>query len=684
MSGIYGYINNIRLNNTDMPNLDRLSIWNKAYGKAAHHEKVTNDYLLGCHYEKLHTDAICPGDMICQGGKVWTIDAVLYNRDQIYEQIDVANNKVETLSDEELMVELIEQNGFEALAAVNGDFAGAVYDETSGSLTMFRDHMGIRPLYYYVSDECICFSTDLRGVLAVDNVDVSINDEWVYRYFFTLIEYTMTSTEYKHIYCVRPASYIKIEFKKEVYKNKYPSRLLHAKEYDYEVDDSQRDYWRSLSKVAISEKKYWHLGSKKIRYKTEAEYSSKMRELIEDSIRRRLNVFDGIAGAEFSGGLDSSLISILIKLMGRECVYCSWSNDPKDFPLAEEDERRTILEICERYSIDCEFLTKKVNFNKFTQFVNNCSEVLDINNTEDELDRYAFWPMLDTLQLLNSASFVANSGGKVVFTGHGGDEGVSHRPNPYELLYHGELGNYLEYYINLRECRNFKYIRGLRRAVVAFYESHNALKTKKHSIEKTRMYNDYYWNIISDKLLEEGSFIKNIPLSFAYDVVKFILRNGSRKRMDCVAVYGAYCDVRYMFPYLDYRVIDYAASIERGMYLRHGTDRYVLKNAFRDVLPDRLLGDINKYDPSFANIKGETYTLERKVEVIRNRLVEYRDYYNCKEAAGMFNIDNILSEMDSKKITEQNIGELISKCEVVIDTLRLQMLVKKARNEPFL
>ncbi|MBR6538060.1 MAG: hypothetical protein IKT67_12765 [Lachnospiraceae bacterium] len=682
MSGIYGYIKNESFREATIPRPDRLSMWNKAYGKDAHLEEQEETYLLGCYIEKLSSKAVCPSELIRRDKKRWMMDAVLYNRDEIYELLgDVKAPELVKKSDEELLVELIERKGLDALAEVNGDFAGAVYDTETNSLTLFRDHMGIRPLYYYVSDEFVCFSTDLRGVLSVENVKVTINEEWVYRSYFHLIPYTSTSTEYKYIYCVRPASYLKIEFREKSCRNRYPGRILHAKEYDYEVDDRQRVYWKTLNRVRISEKKYWHLGERKIRYKSEEEYCSELRELIEDSVQRRLNAFDGIAGAEFSGGLDSSLISILIKRLGRECIYCSWSNDPKDYPLVEEDERRTILEICERYSMKCKFLSKDIYFNKFTEFNKRSADVLDVTSDESVLEKYALWPMINTQHLLNSAAYIGKNGAKVVFTGHGGDEGVSHRPNPYELIYHKEIKNYLNYYCDVRKNRNFRTLRGIRRALRAYVQSKKALRHRKEELMAARNYDKKFWQIIHPDFVERGKKMKDIPFTFGYDVVKYILRNGSRNRMDCVAVYGAYCGVRYMFPYLDYRVIDFAVSIERGMYLRHGTNRYVLKAAFRDLLPDSLLGEVNKFDPSFAAEQVEPVPLERKIEVVRKRITEFKERYHCSTVEEIFSLDDILEEIDTKEITEQNIGELIKKCETVLDTFRLQVLVEKARQQ---
>jgi asparagine synthase (glutamine-hydrolysing) len=73
------------------------------------------------------------------------VDALLYNRDELEQALELAPDC--GLSDEELLLKLVGQKGWKALAMVNGDFAGAVWDREKGTWTLFRDHLGVRPLY---------------------------------------------------------------------------------------------------------------------------------------------------------------------------------------------------------------------------------------------------------------------------------------------------------------------------------------------------------------------------------------------------------------------------------------------------------------------------------------------------------------------------------------------------------
>jgi asparagine synthase (glutamine-hydrolysing) len=110
-------------------------------------------------------------------------------------------------------------------------------------------------------------------------------------------------------------------------------------------------------------------------------------------------------------------------------------------------------------------------------------------------------------------------------------------------------------------------------------------------------------------------------LHFAYDSVSYIQEGGSRNRLDNVALQGAYCGVRYLIPYLDYRVIDYAVSIPRYLYRKGRMNRYIFREAFRDIMPDSLYTLRFKEDNSRKNMKEDTDWYEefsrQKTEIVR-------------------------------------------------------------------
>jgi len=69
-------------------------------------------------------------------------------------------------SDTEVLLELLERKGLAALDAANGIFAFAAWDAEERRLTLGRDRLGVKPLYYRLDKDGIAFASELRGLLA--------------------------------------------------------------------------------------------------------------------------------------------------------------------------------------------------------------------------------------------------------------------------------------------------------------------------------------------------------------------------------------------------------------------------------------------------------------------------------------------------------------------------------------
>ena len=155
---------------------------------------------------------------------------------------------------------------------------------------------------------------------------------------------------------------------------------------------------------------------------------------------------------------------------------------------------------------------------------------------------------------------------------------VSHRCNPYEMFHFREYYHYLRY---------------------MFSTTHGQKNRVKKTLEKCR------YNIATEgKALKQAGENRS-PNYFAYDPIAYINSGGTRNRLDNVAILGAYSGVRYMIPYVDYRVIDLAVSIPRYQYLRGRKDRYIFREAFKDIMPDSLYRQRLKEDVSTMSVPEE-------------------------------------------------------------------------------
>lgn len=574
MSGIYGIWQPFSKVEKYVTDVERLHRWNKAYGNEAEKVYIGEMACVGCSYEKLMETAPKSSPVLQIDGKYAVIDALLYNREEILEKGQFSD----ALSDEELIFSFIGKFGYDELRDVNGDFAGAIYDSHNSTLTLFRDHMGVRPLFYYAQEQSVAFSTDIRGLVSMQYVDVSVDEKWVWNKIVGTAYMGTENTEFAHIFCVKPASYMTFSLG--------DNRLLSSKST------------------------YWQIGSKKIRLSSETAYIERLRELITDSVKRRLDVISGLVGAELSGGLDSSVIDILIHRLGREAVYFSWSASPDEVPYAEDDERLIVEDICKQENISCHFAGKTLHIGEDSIIYRKMQEIgMDPDMSAGFYRRYVFPPYINTLHVCQASQYVNSCGAKVVFTGHSGDEGVSHRCNPYELFYHREYYHYFKYmWDSTKGERNRLYNTLLR--------CHQNLTTSRKKLTNPFVSILASKDMLKKEFYEKYNFKKGVPLTFAYDPLSYIRNGGSRNRLDVVALLGAYCGARYIIPYIDYRVIDYAVSIPRYMYLKQQKNRYIFREAFKDMMPESLYNLRGKEDTSWRNAKSKekdpTEYLERK------------------------------------------------------------------------
>ena len=566
MSGIYGYSYRTETASAVLcDTIGALEYWNRIYGREDHGQTQYSDSGIGCHVEHFSDKFPYGGPVLDHNGCPAVVDALLYNRDELTELLHL--DKDCSLSDEELLLFLIEVKGFQALALVNGDFAGAILDPKTGEWTLFRDHMGVRPLYYYLDDTCFAFSTDLRGLAAMPQADMKIDE----MQFFTAAsggnQLSLQKTDYTYIRCIRPASVTRV--------------------------------WKTNTGFSLKEDIFWSLKQKTIRFSTDAQYQQELRRLITDSVNRRCDAIPGLLGGELSGGLDSTVIDILMCRHNRQTTFYSWSWDYDLVPMQDgEDERRCIEEICKRENTECHFR----HFNDAVPL--------------ESVGEHVIPPYYTTYPIGYGSAWLRKCGARVVFTGHGGDEGVSHRGGRYELFYHREYSSYFKHYWKDLEGMRFRLPRALRACLKSAAAEHRRFaKSNLHAPNHQQIFQPaFYTRMLSD--------YAPAPFSFHYDPCAFVMQGGTRMRMDNVAYQGAVHGVRYLFPYVDHRVMDFALSIPRRQHIGYNRNRYIFREAFRDILPENLYNKTYKYQASTQHLSADTVSREVHLQQVERILTK--------------------------------------------------------------
>src|SRR5215211_60444 len=87
------------------------------------------------------------------GRYVLTFNGEIYNYRELREQLRPLGHKFKTDCDAEVLLAAIAEWGPEGISRLNGMFAFAVWDNRERMLTLVRDHVGIKPLYYAALSE---------------------------------------------------------------------------------------------------------------------------------------------------------------------------------------------------------------------------------------------------------------------------------------------------------------------------------------------------------------------------------------------------------------------------------------------------------------------------------------------------------------------------------------------------
>ncbi len=246
-------------------------------------------------------------------GNVLVFDGRLDNRDDILRALTSERPALDA-PDPELVLAAWREWGAGCLSRLNGEFALALFDARERSLTLARDPIGCRGLYYWAGPGAVVFGSEIKAVIAHPAVAVKPNDELIAD-FFLLVQLPYEDegeTFFKDVQAILPGWSVRV------------------------------------TAAGVTRSRFWDFDpTARLRYRTYEEYVDQLRGLLTQAVRRRLRS-DWPVAISVSGGLDSSIVLCLADDLRRSgatsAALLPLTYAPGDDPDTEENRFIRLLE----------------------------------------------------------------------------------------------------------------------------------------------------------------------------------------------------------------------------------------------------------------------------------------------------------------------------------------------------
>ncbi len=456
----------------------------------------------------------------------------IYNYVELRRELKQSGHAFYTNSDTEVLVKAYIQWGEECFKMFNGPWALCLYDTKTRRLLLSRDRIGKSPLYYTVKNGVMYWASEIKSILnACGTNSFAINNQAVDDYLISDLR-DFDGTFWADINDFPPACYAWIQ----------PD--LSFKPVRYWTLPVYRESALQINKEDATEE---------------------FRRLLIEAIRIRLRA-DVPVGFELSGGMDSSsLVALCVAELDMDV-----STFTAKFREANSDESPFAMALVDNYP---DKITPHILEPHNDDFWKEADEFVWI----EEEPFHA--PNLQTNQ--NLRKLIRRQGYKVVISGGAGDEVLAGYPGEYFLLflkYLYEQGKYRTFFHEIKNSSEYSlgklcYI-SLRRLAPKFI---------KHMATYNRISDIGY--VSQCKSIIHRVMPNNFNEKMAGNITKwkmnYWMRSGNKSN------YGIPIEARS--PFLDYKVVDFAFKLPPEYLIQNGWHKWILRNAVKDILPEKIL-----------------------------------------------------------------------------------------------
>ncbi|MEJ5308884.1 MAG: asparagine synthase (glutamine-hydrolyzing) [Anaerolineae bacterium] len=460
-----------------------------------------------------------------------------------------------TQSDTEVILHLYEEVGPACLQYFNGQFAIAIWDAKQETLFLARDRLGVRPVFYAPLPQGLVFGSEIKAILLDERIPARL-DPYALAQTFTFWAPLAPRTAFQGIEELRPGHYMLVT-----------------------------KGGRTLSQ-------YWSLEfppeGEEVNL-SEAEAAEQLRALLSDATRLRLRA-DVTVGSYLSGGLDSTYIAGLIREHTPESL-CTFSIG---FANTAYDESKY-------QELATAFLG--------TDHRRTYCEDADIGRMLPDVIWHTEVPILRTspVPMYLLSRLVRENGIKVVLTGEGSDEFLG----GYDIYKEDKIRRFWarEPQSTLRPLllrRLYPYIANVTRggdAYLAAFFGKGLTETDRPAYSHLMRWNSTarMRNFLSaDFQLPEYDPVEEMLAGFA-GMLAGLSPLAQAQLLEVTTFMSAYLlssqgdrvmaanSVEGRFPFLDYRVVEFAGRLPPRFKMRGLREKHILKQSAAGFLPSEII-----------------------------------------------------------------------------------------------
>lgn len=517
----------------------------------------------------------------------------IYNYKEVQKELLKEGYTFISSSDTEVVIKAFHCWGTNCISRFIGMFAMAIYDKDSESLYLFRDRAGVKPLYYYCKDGRIAFGSELKSfkhylsIAERHNIDTEALSEFL---SFGYISRNLSII--KDVKKIPPGHFLKFA------KDRF----------------SIEQYWN----ISFKENEAWNL-------RKENDLLDELDELVQSAFRYRM-VADVPVGVFLSAGVDSSLVTaVLTKHYGQLRTFTIGFNE-KGFD--ESGDAKKIAQYLGTIHTE-KVLTQQDAYNILDKFY----DIYDEPHGDNSCVPTTF-----------VSGLAKEAGVKVVLSADAGDE---------------LFGGYERYTQYINRWEQLEKIGKIGKTSVAQFfllfarlspDAYRERLNRFSDILSKKSFTEFYQTIIRSSSAKELSSVlpayketitttggdtvlnKMCEWDFNRYMVDDILAKVDRATM--------YHSIEGREPFLDHRLVEFAAQLPNEYKIRDGQTKYLLKKLLGRYLPNELY-DLPKrgfgaplqlwikehYQQKFNEVLGNTDGFFNKKEI--NKLLEE---YNQKKS----------------------------------------------------